>query len=87
MFLVKRVPGQGPEQRESGKIVLYLQIIIIWIGYYTLLLNYWLKWEPSQPKPETELWKCVLCIFPYLVTSSKQTRPNPLKNFVEAELM
>ncbi len=28
-FLVKRVPGQGPEQRESEKIVLYVQIIII----------------------------------------------------------
>ena len=29
LFFVKRVPGQGPEQRESEKIVLYVQIIII----------------------------------------------------------
>ena len=27
-FLVKWVPGWGPEQRESGKTVLYLLIII-----------------------------------------------------------
>jgi hypothetical protein len=29
MILVKQVPGWGPEQRESGKTVLYLLIIII----------------------------------------------------------
>ncbi len=28
-FLVKRVPGQGPEQRESGKTVIYRIIVII----------------------------------------------------------
>jgi hypothetical protein len=28
-FLVKRVPCQGPEQRESGNTVLYLLIVII----------------------------------------------------------
>ncbi len=32
-FLVKRVPGRGPEQRESEKTVLYLQIITILISY------------------------------------------------------
>ncbi len=31
-FLVKQVPGRGPEQRESEKTVLYLQIIIILIS-------------------------------------------------------
>jgi hypothetical protein len=31
-FLVKCIPGQGPEQRESEKTVLYLQIIIILIN-------------------------------------------------------
>jgi hypothetical protein len=35
-FLVKRVPGWGLEQREYGKIVLYLLIIIILISYITL---------------------------------------------------
>jgi hypothetical protein len=40
-FLAKRVPGQGPEQRESEKTVLYPQIIVILISYYyILLLNY-----------------------------------------------
>ncbi len=29
IFLVKQVPDQGPEQRESGKAVLYLPIVII----------------------------------------------------------
>ncbi len=33
-FLVKRVPGRGPEQRESEKTILYLQIIIILIIIY-----------------------------------------------------
>ncbi len=32
-FLIKQVPGQGPEQRESEKTVLYLQIIIKLISY------------------------------------------------------
>jgi hypothetical protein len=41
IFLVKRVLGQGPEQREPNKAVLRLLIIIILISYYyTLLLNY-----------------------------------------------
>ncbi len=40
VFLVKQVPGRGPEQRESGKTVLYLPIIIIiiLIYYYIKLL-------------------------------------------------
>jgi hypothetical protein len=36
--LVKRVPGRGPEQRESEKTVLYLQIIIILISYIIIKL-------------------------------------------------
>ncbi len=56
IFLVKQVPGQGPEQRESKKTILYPQIIIILISYvimhYYQIINYG---EPSQPKPETEL--------------------------------
>jgi hypothetical protein len=32
-FLVKRVKGQGQEQRESEKTVLHLQINIILISY------------------------------------------------------
>ncbi len=47
VFLVKRVPGWGLEQREYIKIVLYLLIIFIIIlisyiiiYYYILLLNY-----------------------------------------------
>ncbi len=38
---VMRVPGRGPEHRESEQTVLYPQIIIILISYYyILLLNY-----------------------------------------------
>jgi hypothetical protein len=41
IFLVKRVPGQGPEQRELNKAVVCPLIIIILISYYyILLLNY-----------------------------------------------
>jgi hypothetical protein len=29
LFFVKRVPGRGQEQRESGKTVLYLLVVII----------------------------------------------------------
>jgi hypothetical protein len=32
-----RVPGQGPEQRESGKTVLYLLIIIIMLISYIII--------------------------------------------------
>jgi hypothetical protein len=38
LFLVKRVLGQGPEQREPNKAVLCLLIIIILISYYYILL-------------------------------------------------
>jgi len=39
VFLVKLVPGRGPEQRESGKTVLYLLIInIILISYIIIKL-------------------------------------------------
>jgi hypothetical protein len=46
-FLVKQVSGQGLEQRESEKTVLYLQIIIMLISYIIirLLIN---KNHPSQ---------------------------------------
>jgi hypothetical protein len=38
-FLVKRIPGQGPEQRESGKTVFYpLIVIIILISYIFIKL-------------------------------------------------
>ncbi len=42
VFLVKQGPGPGPEQRESGKTVLYPRIIIIIIILisYISLLNY-----------------------------------------------
>jgi hypothetical protein len=36
IFLVKWVPGWGPEQRESEKTVLYLQIFIILISYINI---------------------------------------------------
>jgi hypothetical protein len=39
VFLVKWVPGQGPEQRESEKTVLYLQIIIMLISYVIIFYN------------------------------------------------
>ncbi len=38
IFLVKRVPGWGPEQRETEKTVLYLQNIIIFISYVIIKL-------------------------------------------------
>jgi hypothetical protein len=43
-FLVKRVEGRGPEQRESGKTVLYPLIIIVIlitniIIYYSLIID------------------------------------------------
>ncbi len=38
-FLVKQVPGRGPEQRESGKNVLYVLIIII-----IVLISYTIKY-------------------------------------------
>jgi hypothetical protein len=37
VFLVKKVPGRGPEQRESGKTVLYLLIIIIILISYIII--------------------------------------------------
>jgi hypothetical protein len=38
-FLVKWVPGQCPEQRESGKTVLYLPIInIVLISYIIYII-------------------------------------------------
>ncbi len=37
IFLIKRVPRRGLEQRESGKIVLYLLISIIIIISYIII--------------------------------------------------
>jgi hypothetical protein len=37
VFLVKRVPGRGPEQRESGETVLYLLIVIIILISYIII--------------------------------------------------
>jgi hypothetical protein len=37
VFLVKQVPAKGPEQRESGKTVLYLLIIIIMLISYIII--------------------------------------------------
>ncbi len=39
-FLVKKVPGHGQEQRESGKTVLYTLIIIIIISISHLIIYY-----------------------------------------------
>ena len=36
-FLVKRVPGRGPEHRESDKTVLYLLIVIIILISYIII--------------------------------------------------
>jgi hypothetical protein len=36
-FLVKQVPGRGLEQRESGKAVFYLPIIIIILISYIII--------------------------------------------------
>jgi hypothetical protein len=38
VFLFKRVPDRGPEQRESNLTVLYQHIIIILIGYIIIKL-------------------------------------------------
>ncbi len=38
IFLVKKVPGRGPELREPNKAVFCLLIIIILISYYYILL-------------------------------------------------
>ncbi len=40
IFLVKRVPGRGPEQRESDKTVLYpLIVVIILISYIIIIIT------------------------------------------------
>ncbi len=51
-FFVTRVTGRGPEQRESEKTVLYLQIIIILISYIIikLLIN---ENHPSQKRKQS----------------------------------
>jgi hypothetical protein len=40
IFLVMLVPGRGPEQRESAKTLLYLQMIHIILISYTITYNY-----------------------------------------------
>ncbi len=67
-FLVKRVPGRGPEQRESETTVLYLQIIIISISYIIikLLIN---ENHPSQKRKRNSfksvdvIWTNIINIF------------------------
>ncbi len=49
LFLVQRVPGRGPEQRESGKTVLYLLIsIILFISYIIIQLLFEMRTIPSE---------------------------------------
>ncbi len=61
IFLVKRVPGQGPEQRESEKTLLYLQINIL-ISYIIikLLIN------ENHPGPNRE-WNSYWLFFFYIL--------------------
>ncbi len=42
VFLVKQVPGWGPEQRESCKTVLYLLIGIIKLSSYIIIYYYYI---------------------------------------------
>jgi hypothetical protein len=37
VFFIRRVPGQGPEQRQSNKTVLYLLIVIIMLIIYSII--------------------------------------------------
>ncbi len=53
-FLVKRVPDQGAEQRESEKTVLYPQIIIILISYIIIKLLI-MENHPSQNQKRNSL--------------------------------
>jgi len=56
-FFVKRVPGQGPEQRESGKTVLYLLIvIIILISYIIIKLSNKRRTIPTETRNGTHLY-------------------------------
>jgi hypothetical protein len=48
IFFVKWVPGQGPEQRESGNTVLYPLIIIILISYIVIKLLVKMRTVPAE---------------------------------------
>jgi hypothetical protein len=60
VFLVKRVPGRGLEQRESDKTVLYLQIIIILISYIIikLLIKRKMRTIPAETGNGTPCMEC-----------------------------
>ncbi len=53
VFLEKQVPGWGPEQRESGRTVLYLLIIIILISYIIIKLLIKRRTIPTKTKNGT----------------------------------
>ncbi len=59
VFFVMRVPGQGLERRESGKTVLYLQIIIILISYIIKLLIK--RKTRTIPKMELRILMYIFC--------------------------
>jgi hypothetical protein len=50
-ILVKQFPGRGPEQRESEKTVLYLQMIVILISYTIIYYNYIIKLLIIENRP------------------------------------
>jgi hypothetical protein len=68
LFLVKRVPGRGPEQRESEKTVLYQHIIIIFISNIIIKLLI-VGNQPSQNRKQNSnqlvFWFSVKARKPY----------------------
>jgi hypothetical protein len=58
-FFLMRVPGQGLERRESGKNVLYPQIIIILISYIIKLLIK--RKTRTIPKMELRILMNIFC--------------------------
>jgi hypothetical protein len=54
------VPGWGPEQRESEKTVLYLQIVIILISYIIIKLLI-IENHPSWNRKQNSIFNC--CLF------------------------
>ncbi len=71
-FLVKRVPGRGPEQRKFGKTVLYPLIIIILISYIIikLLIN---ENHPSrnQKQNSSEMFYQKYFVFSFMLWSNQ----------------
>jgi hypothetical protein len=56
VVLVKRVPGQGPEQRESGKTVLYALIIILFISYIIIKVLIKMRTISAETGKGTPMW-------------------------------